>query len=206
MPALYIDLVPNLLDINPERLLDRLTNGLAKEGFDKTVTTTFSWAELYARRFHCADNLCRCEHSTAIVPARFLAFQGTLPISVHDLANGLGSNQFFLTLVPQPQIVAATPQEVSAGSPSLTMTVVGSQFQPAYTVQVGNTAVPATYVNGNGKMKPQPAPHVPGETQAERFNNAVLKLFSVSKEDFLKEEVKYQRKQARKRRAKKATL
>jgi hypothetical protein len=53
-------------------------------------------------------------------------------------------------------------------------------------------------------MKPQPAPHVPGETEAERFDNAIRKMFSVSKDDFVKEEAKYQRKQARKRQAKKA--
>jgi len=48
-------------------------------------------------------------------------------------------------------------------------------------------------------MKPQPAPSVPGDTEAERFDNAVRKMFSVPKESVLKEEAKYQRKQARKR-------
>ena len=35
-------------------------------------------------------------------------------------------------------------------------------------------------------MKPQPAPNVPGKTEAERFDNAVRKIFSVSKEELLK--------------------
>jgi hypothetical protein len=43
MPALYIDLVENFLDIDPELLLGKLTSGLAKEGFDTTTLTTFSW-------------------------------------------------------------------------------------------------------------------------------------------------------------------
>ena len=43
MPALYIDTLRDFLDINPEQLLGRLTNGLAQEGFDTTTLTTFSW-------------------------------------------------------------------------------------------------------------------------------------------------------------------
>jgi hypothetical protein len=43
MPALYTDLLRNFLEINPEQLLGRLTGGLAIEGFDTTLTNTFSW-------------------------------------------------------------------------------------------------------------------------------------------------------------------
>ena len=39
-------------------------------------------------------------------------------------------------------------------------------------------------------MKPQPAPYVPGNTEAERFDNAVGQMFSVSKADVLREEAK----------------
>jgi hypothetical protein len=45
----------------------------------------------------------------------------------------------------------------------------------------------------------KPAPPIPGKTEAERFDNAVRKFLSVSKEDFLKEEAR--RKRAKKRRA-----
>jgi hypothetical protein len=31
------------LILNPEQLLGKLTSGLAKEGFDTTTLTTFSW-------------------------------------------------------------------------------------------------------------------------------------------------------------------
>lgn len=37
-------------------------------------------------------------------------------------------------------------------------------------------------------MKPLPAPHVPGDTDFQRFDNAVRKVFSVSKEAFLRED------------------
>jgi hypothetical protein len=50
-------------------------------------------------------------------------------------------------------------------------------------------------------MKPEPAPNVPGNTDFERFDNAVRAMFSVSKQDVLKEEAK--RKQARTRARKK---
>jgi len=49
---------------------------------------------------------------------------------------------------------------------------------------------------------PLPPPNVPGDTDAERMNNAVRKLFSVSKGDYLKEEVRLKRMRDRKRRAK----
>jgi len=51
-------------------------------------------------------------------------------------------------------------------------------------------------------MKPLPAPKVPGNTEAERFDNAVRKMLCVSKEDLLKEEAKDKRAKARKKRAK----
>jgi hypothetical protein len=52
-------------------------------------------------------------------------------------------------------------------------------------------------------MKPLPPPPVPGNTEWERFDNAVGKLLSVPKAAFVKEEAKL--KQAReKKRAKKS--
>jgi hypothetical protein len=52
-------------------------------------------------------------------------------------------------------------------------------------------------------MKPLPAPHVPGNTEAEKFDNAVRKMFSVSKEELLKREAKWKRARTRKKQAKK---
>jgi hypothetical protein len=52
-------------------------------------------------------------------------------------------------------------------------------------------------------MKPHPPPAMPGDTEAERFDAAVRKMFSVSKEDVLKEEAK-ERERARKKRPTKA--
>ncbi|MFZ0300163.1 MAG: hypothetical protein WAM13_17560 [Candidatus Sulfotelmatobacter sp.] len=37
-------------------------------------------------------------------------------------------------------------------------------------------------------MKPLPAPHVPGKTEFERFDNAVRRVLTVSKEELLKRE------------------
>ena len=48
-------------------------------------------------------------------------------------------------------------------------------------------------------MKTAPAPHVPGNTDAERMDNAVRKMFTVSKEDVLKAEAKWKRAQAKKK-------
>ncbi len=52
-------------------------------------------------------------------------------------------------------------------------------------------------------MKPLPAPHVPGNTEAERFDNAVRKMFTVSKAEVLKQEAKEKREREKKRAAKK---
>lgn len=52
-------------------------------------------------------------------------------------------------------------------------------------------------------MKPAPALHVPGNTEAEKFDSAVRKLFSVSKEDYLKEEARLKKMRERKKRTKK---
>jgi len=53
-------------------------------------------------------------------------------------------------------------------------------------------------------MKPAPAPKVLGKTEAERFDNAVKKLFTVSKEDYLKEEARLKKLRERKKRQKKS--
>jgi hypothetical protein len=49
-------------------------------------------------------------------------------------------------------------------------------------------------------MKPLPAPHVPGKTEFERFDNAMRQVLSLSKEELLKREA---REKSKKRRPKK---
>lgn len=44
-----------------------------------------------------------------------------------------------------------------------------------------------------------PAPNVPGNTEAERMDNAVRKMFSISKAAYLKEEDRLKRARDRKR-------
>ena len=46
-------------------------------------------------------------------------------------------------------------------------------------------------------MKPLPAPHVPGKTEFERFDNAVRQVLTVSKEELLKREEREKQGQAR---------
>lgn len=50
------------------------------------------------------------------------------------------------------------------------------------------------------RMKPLPPPNVPGNTEAERMDNAVRKLFTVSKEAYLKEEGRLKMLRERKKR------
>jgi len=52
-------------------------------------------------------------------------------------------------------------------------------------------------------MKPLPAPHVPGKTEFERFDNAIRRVLGVSKEELLKREAGEKKHRARKRRPKK---
>ena len=47
-------------------------------------------------------------------------------------------------------------------------------------------------------MKPQPAPTVPGDTDTQRFDNAVRKMFTVSKEEIQRREAEWQRAETRK--------
>lgn len=49
-------------------------------------------------------------------------------------------------------------------------------------------------------MKPLPAPNVPGNTEWERFDNAIGKMLSVPKSAFMKQETKLKRARARKKR------
>ncbi len=56
---------------------------------------------------------------------------------------------------------------------------------------------------GRSPMKPALPPDIPGNTEAEKFDNAVRRMFSASKEDLRKAEAKWKRAQARKKRTKK---
>jgi hypothetical protein len=47
-------------------------------------------------------------------------------------------------------------------------------------------------------MKPLPAPDVPGSTEAERFENAVRKVFTVSKEEIERREVAWRKTKSKK--------
>ena len=51
-------------------------------------------------------------------------------------------------------------------------------------------------------MKPSRAPDVPGNTPWERLDSAVHKVFNVSKDALVKEEIKRKRSRARKRKQK----
>ena len=51
-------------------------------------------------------------------------------------------------------------------------------------------------------MKTLPAPSVPGNTDAERMDNAVRAMFSVPKDAYLKQEVRLKRSRDKKRCAK----
>jgi hypothetical protein len=51
-------------------------------------------------------------------------------------------------------------------------------------------------------MKPLPAPHVPGNTDAERMSNALRMVLAVPKETILKQEAKEKRAREKKRAAK----
>jgi hypothetical protein len=48
-------------------------------------------------------------------------------------------------------------------------------------------------------MKPLPAPHVPGNTDAERMSNALRTVLAVSKKDLLKKEAKLKKAREKKR-------
>lgn len=47
-------------------------------------------------------------------------------------------------------------------------------------------------------MKPLPAPPVPGDSDAERFSNAVSKAFIVTKEEMQRREAEWQKTQGNK--------
>jgi len=53
-------------------------------------------------------------------------------------------------------------------------------------------------------MKPLPPPEVPGSTDAERMDNALRAVLTVSKEELLRREARWKRARERKKRARKS--
>lgn len=58
-------------------------------------------------------------------------------------------------------------------------------------------------VYNSAPMNPRPAPHVPGSTEWERFDNAVRKVFSVPIEAIQREKERIEKLKAKRKRAKK---
>jgi hypothetical protein len=48
-------------------------------------------------------------------------------------------------------------------------------------------------------MKPSPAPHVPGDTEAQRMSNALSMVLTVPKADLLKKEARLKKTRERKK-------
>ena len=55
----------------------------------------------------------------------------------------------------------------------------------------------------DSRMKPEPAPNIPGNTDGERMSNALKMVLSVSKKELLKAEAKRKRAIERRKRRKK---
>jgi hypothetical protein len=53
------------------------------------------------------------------------------------------------------------------------------------------------FANHNSRMKPQSAPSVLGDTDTQRFDNAVRKIFTVSKEEMQRREALWQKAQGK---------
>ncbi len=72
-----MDALSSFLDINPNQLLGQLTSGLAKEGFDTTALTTFSWQAEIAELQEAFHRLSDILPSAAEWP---ILFEYVLPI------------------------------------------------------------------------------------------------------------------------------
>lgn len=59
MPALYSAPLPNFIDASAEQLLGALTSGLARQGFDTTTLTTFSWEREIIEMQEALDQVLR---------------------------------------------------------------------------------------------------------------------------------------------------
>jgi hypothetical protein len=53
----------------------------------------------------------------------------------------------------------------------------------------------------NRRMKPLPAPDVPGKTEYERFENALRKVLTISKDELLKREAHEKRQHKRRKKS-----
>lgn len=87
----------------------------------------------------------------ADVPSGFFASAGSLVVQVRNGTPGGGdsSGNSSLTVVnPAPVTGSLGPTQVTVGSGSLTLTVIGSGFVPESVVRIGSSNRPTTYVNG----------------------------------------------------------
>ncbi len=81
------------------------------------------------------------------VPASVTAVAGARTVEVRN-AGGNRSNTVTLVVVPPPPLLdLVLPRQVIAGGPSLTMFLVGANFDPASTVLIDDTALTPQFLN-----------------------------------------------------------
>jgi hypothetical protein len=87
----------------------------------------------------------------AKIPDTFLVNVGTYLITVANPApyGGVSSPKPFLVTYPMPAITSINPSTAEAGSPDITLTVIGDNFSNNCTVRWNGTGLATTFVNGN---------------------------------------------------------
>ena len=79
--------------------------------------------------------------------AKFFATMVVFAFVINLLCSGCGTGMTVVAAMESPTISQVSPQVVTAGTPSVTVTVQGSNFQSQAALTVNGTAVPTTVVN-----------------------------------------------------------
>src|ERR1700744_3832341 len=91
---------------------------------------------------HCGASLSRTRFGE-----KLFAKMVVLGFAINLLCAGCGTGITVVAAVEGPTISQVSPQVVTAGTPSVTVTVQGSNFQSKAALMVNGTAVPTTVMN-----------------------------------------------------------
>src|SRR6201995_4755166 len=78
---------------------------------------------------------------------KFLPTMVVLAFAINLLCSGCGTGMTVVAAMEGPTISQVSPQVVTAGTPSVTVTVQGANFQSQAALTVNGTAVPTTVAN-----------------------------------------------------------
>ena len=154
IPLLFKNWSPEIQQPNPVPEITALGPNRASRGSEGGLLTITGSGFIHSSAIYFNTHLLPSgfideHHLQAVIPPSMLIAAGDFPVVVSNPPpqGGPSNSLSFEVSNPIPVLSYFSPKSIKAGSPGFTLTLTGSDFESAATVQFNNENVPATWVS-----------------------------------------------------------